>query len=135
MAKGSCLISCVSKKLLRPAPAAELYTSDLFQKAQGEYATTKADHWFILSAEQGLLKPDTMTKHYNTTLNEMPIDKRRSWATKVLQSLSEVLKPGDEVTFLAGTHSRSIWSRSSNRRTFLSAFRWKGLGSASSYAG
>ena len=53
-----CLVSCVKSKLPRPAPAKELYTSDLFRK---ERAVVEAEGWpwFILSAQYGLVHPGT----------------------------------------------------------------------------
>jgi hypothetical protein len=48
------LVSCVKDKLDHPAPAKDLYTSDLFRKARG-YAERVGVPWFILSSEHGLV--------------------------------------------------------------------------------
>jgi hypothetical protein len=102
-----CLVSCVSEKLDHASPACDLYTSDLFRKAQ-RYAIERADQWFILSAEHGLVTPEAVTAPYDKTLNAMPVDERRQWAAKVLKALTEVICAGDEVAFLAGDRYREF---------------------------
>src|SRR5262245_54765277 len=51
------LVSCVKEKRPFAAPACDLYTSQLF-RALREYAISRADDWYVLSAEYGLLRPD-----------------------------------------------------------------------------
>ena len=53
------LVACASQKLQRPAPARELYVSQLFKKASA-YAGLTCDRWYILSAKHGLVHPDTV---------------------------------------------------------------------------
>lgn len=101
------LVSCVSSKRDRPAPAHELYTSAWFQKARS-YVETTGCPWFILSAEHGLLAPGEVVAPYEKTLNSMPINERRAWSRGVLQRLEEVVSHGDRVIFLAGARYREF---------------------------
>ena len=99
------LVSCVKQKRDMPAPAGELYQSQLFRGLR-RYAERHADRWFILSAEYGLLHPEQVVAPYERTLNAMPKRERIAWAQKVGQQLLEVL-PGDaEVIMLAGLRYR-----------------------------
>lgn len=99
------LVSCVSAKLSRPAPAGDLYASPLFLKAR-EYAKRAAHSWYILSAEHGLLAPTTIIEPYEKTLNTMGRSARREWASRVGRQLQSVLEPGDTALFLAGQRYR-----------------------------
>lgn len=83
------LLSCVSKKLQSRATARDLYTSSLFKKSFNFAERQNPDAIFILSAEHGLLHPDTIIDPYDKTLNRMPVAARKNWASKVLQGLSE----------------------------------------------
>jgi len=83
------LISCVSKKLDRPAPAKDLYTSPLFKSAY-QYATSlKPDTIFILSAKYGLLSCDEVIAPYDETLNDMKASEVKAWAKRVLTELAQ----------------------------------------------
>ncbi|MGZ5227486.1 MAG: DUF6884 domain-containing protein [Burkholderiales bacterium] len=53
------LVSCVSRKAGMPLPARALYTSDLFRKVRA-FVERAGGPWFILSAEHGLVHPDTV---------------------------------------------------------------------------
>lgn len=105
MARTIALVSCVSSKTPEVNPAERLYTSPLFRKASS-YARQIADEWYILSAEHGLLHPDTVVEPYDKTLNKMPAAERRAWAQEVLGQLGQVLRPADHVVFLAGKRYR-----------------------------
>ncbi len=83
------LLSCVSKKLKSPAAARDLYTSALFKKSFSYATRQDPDAIFILSAEHGLLQPDTVIDPYDKTLNRMPVAERKSWANKVIRDLSK----------------------------------------------
>jgi len=102
-----CFISCVSEKLSHAAPAADLYQSALFQRAK-QYAVSHSDRWFVLSAEHGLLRPETIIAPYEKTLNKMPVMQRREWGAEVLAALFDILSDGDELTFIAGEHYREF---------------------------
>ena len=105
MPKAIALVSCVSRKATTPMPARHLYNSDWFRKASS-YAQRVSDQWYILSAEYGLLHPDTVINPYERTLNTMPVAERRAWALRVMDSLRRVLDPADEVIILAGARYR-----------------------------
>lgn len=98
------LVSCVSQKAPAACPASDLNASDWFRKAKGyvQQRLRDGDRWFILSAKYGLMSPETVAEPYNTTLNAMDVDARRAWGQSVRDQLSRVLKPGDDVVFLAG---------------------------------
>ena len=101
------LVSCVSKKQIKPSRAKELYISDLFTKARRYVEATGAD-WYILSAEHGLLFPEDIVEPYNKTLNTMSIKERRRWGEQVCADLSQILNCGDTVVFLAGAKYREF---------------------------
>jgi hypothetical protein len=58
---------CAARKLDRPAPARELYVSQLFEKASA-YATAARDRRYVLSAKHGLVQPDTVLEPYDVRL-------------------------------------------------------------------
>ena len=95
------LVSCVKKKQCCPAPAKELYLSDLFKKSRRLVEATKCP-WFILSAKHGLLHPDKVICPYDETLNKMPQEKRKAWAEKVKAQMDENLLHAEAVVILAG---------------------------------
>ncbi len=99
------LVSCVKAKQTQPAPAAELYTSQLFRGLR-MYALTHADRWFILSAEHGVLAPEVIVAPYERTLNRMRSLERRAWAERVQEQLRQVLPPASDVLILAGERYR-----------------------------
>ncbi len=99
------LVSCVSAKRAQAAPAGDLYTSALFEKAR-RYAMNNAKSWYILSAKHGLLEPKTVVAPYELTLNSMPTKGRREWAKKVSDQLVPIVDAGDTVLFLAGARYR-----------------------------
>ena len=77
------LLSCVSKKLDHPAPAAELYTSPLFRLSLAYARQLHPDAIHILSARYGLVDLDEVIVPYDVTLNTMPAAERRAWAQRV----------------------------------------------------
>ena len=105
MGRTAALVSRVSSKMSRAAPAGELYTSPLFTKASS-YARQIADEWYVLSAKHGLLHPDTVIEPYDKTLNGMRAAERRAWARRVVEQVRDVLPAGDHVVFLAGVKYR-----------------------------
>ncbi|MBN2133341.1 MAG: hypothetical protein JW741_27835 [Sedimentisphaerales bacterium] len=100
-----CLVSCVSQKAREPSKAKDLYVSPLFRKAK-EYAEGRFDRWYILSAEYGLVSPDSTIAPYERTLNGMPRSDRLAWAQGVYSDLVRCTDPNDEITFLAGVKYR-----------------------------
>ena len=101
------LVSCVSRKQDRPVAAQDLYTSDWFLKAR-EYVKRTGAEWFILSAEHGLVNPDSVISPYERTLNTMGIRERRAWGSKVLDQLQSKLTGVERVVMLAGARYREF---------------------------
>ena len=77
------LVACCGLKLDRPAPAADLYTSDLFRKSRA-YAERFGHAWYILSAKHGILSPDKVISPYDDTLRGKSARERASWNRMVL---------------------------------------------------
>jgi hypothetical protein len=91
------LITCVKTKLVRPAPAKDLYTSTLFRRAKG-YAESSGLPWYILSAEHGLLQPDEWLAPYERYLPDTPQSYRRAWGSWVVERLALLAGPLDGQT-------------------------------------
>ena len=101
------LVSCVSKKRTQSAPAGELYVSEWFRKARA-YVQAQGAQWLILSAEYGLLAPETVVAPYEKTLNRMSVNERKAWATRVIGQMDALLPPTDRVVLLAGARYREF---------------------------
>ena len=84
------LVSCSAGKTANPAPAEELYSSDLFNK-QLAYAKKLTDpkDIYILSAKHHLVPLRKELEPYNVTLKDMGADKREEWANVVLDQLKK----------------------------------------------
>lgn len=102
-----CLVSCVKWKLDRPAPAKDLYTSDLFVKTR-RFVEIQDKPWLILSAKHGLVDPNKEIAPYEKTLNKMDKAARRAWAAAVLNALEPHLAGVRAVVFLAGERYREF---------------------------
>ena len=83
------LISCVSKKLPRKAKARDLYISQLFRKSLKYAQQLSPKEIYILSAKYGLVPLDKEIEPYDVTLNNMSVQERKSWASKVIPQLRE----------------------------------------------
>ena len=101
------LVSCVGRKQGRPLPAKDLYASDWFRKARS-YVVSTACPWFILSAEHGLLHPDTVTAPYEKTLNRMAIRERQAWAGAVKAQMDRELIGCKKIVVFAGARYREF---------------------------
>lgn len=101
------LVGCAAAKLPHPAPARDLYTSQLFRKAS-TYAEATSDRWFILSALHGLVDPDRIVEPYDVRLSKTgpAIDQ---WARTVGGQLTRELAgvPDVELLVLAGEQYRT----------------------------
>lgn len=62
------LIACASTKLSSPAPAADLYQSDLFRMSLRYARSLRPDGIFILSALHGILPPEREIAPYRYPL-------------------------------------------------------------------
>lgn len=100
------LVACAATKLGRPAPARELYRSDLFAKASA-YAQQLGE-WYILSAAHGLVHPDTVLEPYDITLNDMTRAERMTWSCKVARQLRQRNIQADRCVVLAGRSYRDL---------------------------
>lgn len=97
------LIACVKTKLPRPAPAKELYTSDLFKKSFRYAESLNPKCIFILSALHGLVPPERVIAPYEKTLKTMGVSERKAWAQSVLLELAKATDvERDHFVFLAG---------------------------------
>ena len=105
MSQRIALVSCVKQKRSSAAPARDLYVSELFRGLR-RYAEARADTWYILSAEHGLLRPDQVVSPYERTLSTMRRPERLAWAARVQRQLLEVLPPSAHVILLAGARYR-----------------------------
>ena len=103
------LISCVSQKLDRSAPAKNLYTSGWFRKAWA-YCLQRSGlgvEIYILSAKHGLLWSEDYVDPYEMSLLDMPANERKSWAAKVLRQLDMMTTlNGLKIYILAGEKYR-----------------------------
>lgn len=64
--------------------------------------------WFILSAEYGLLRPDTEVQPYERTLNRMPVAERRDWARRVGEALVPQCAGAERIVVFAGIRYREF---------------------------
>lgn len=86
------LIGCVKKKLDHPAPARYLYTSALFGRER-DYAERSGVPWFVLSAEHGLVAPETVLAPHDLPLSRTPRAYRRDWGARVIGQLTDAVGP------------------------------------------
>lgn len=101
------LLSCVSKKLSRRAPARELYISPLFKLALAYAGSLHPHAIYVLSAKHGLVELDKVVAPYNETLTVKRDADVRVWSRKVLQELgAKADLERDEFIFLAGERYR-----------------------------
>ena len=101
-----CLVACTSRKGLYPAAAEFIYKSPLFTAGRN-YAETRCDRWFILSAKHGLLSPGDEIAPYNESLHDMDDAQRARWARSVHGQLRSKIAPDANVVFLAGVAYRA----------------------------
>lgn len=100
------LVACAASKQPHAAPAADLYTSDLFCKSM-RLARLRCERVYILSALHGLLDPARVIEPYDLTLNDMPKHLRDAWSHRVARELQHELGHNFqpiELTVLAGRH-------------------------------
>lgn len=92
------LVGCVKSKLDNPAPARDLYKSPLFV-GRRRYVERSCNHWFVLSAKHGLVKPDTVLEPYDQTLKQATRAERRQWSEAVLRALTRELGSFNSTVF------------------------------------
>ena len=101
------LVSCVKSKLRTSAKAEDLYTSAWFRLARAAVEKTGSP-WRILSAQHGLLAPETRIRPYEKTLNKMRVAERRAWAASVRDDLAAIIGDFDTVVIFAGQRYREF---------------------------
>lgn len=101
-----CLVACTSRKGLYPAAAEFIYRSPLFVAGRN-YAETRCDRWFILSAKHGLLSPKDEIAPYDESLHNMDEVQISRWARSVHKQLTSKVTSKANVVFLAGLAYRS----------------------------
>jgi hypothetical protein len=104
------LVGCAAAKLSRPAPARDLYTSQLFRKASA-YAEANSDRWYILSAKHGLVSPDTVLEPYDMKLGHKSGPPIWAWAQMVADQLGNAVLARNihpELLVLAGEQYRTF---------------------------
>jgi hypothetical protein len=103
------LVACVATKINKPAPAENLYDSDLFKKSMAyAHKLTDSNDIYILSAKHHLLPIKKVIKPYDMTLNDFSAEEKEQWASTVI---SELKNKGydldkDKFVFLAGVNYR-----------------------------
>ncbi len=120
------LVSCVSAKRSTRTKAKDLYVSPLFVKAR-THVEKMEKPWFVLSAQHGLLHPETVIPPYEQTLNAMGVAARRAWARKVLGQLEPHLAGVQSVIFLAGQRYREHLETPLRRRAIAVTAPMQGL--------
>lgn len=100
------LVACSAGKLPAEAPAADLYTGQLFRKARA-YVQRECDSWLILSALHGVLTPDQLVEPYSMYLPAQSAIYRAAWRRRVAEQLAELTTPGTRVVCLASAPYRT----------------------------
>jgi len=100
-------VSCVKTKSAAPELAEHFYISPWFRMAK-EYALRNSDHWFILSASGGLIRPDRPMKPYDLTLNGLGVKLRFTWADMVIGQIKELDLRSSRAVVLAGKNYREF---------------------------
>ena len=111
------LLGCVSQKGSSPAPAKDLYRSELFRRRR-LWAEASGNPWWIVSAEYGLIHPDEVVAPYDTRIARLPLPARKRLASQVGASLERALGPlrgrvieihaGDEYVLAVGPELRRL---------------------------
>ena len=93
------LISCSKSKLDTKAPARDLYTGSLFQKAVA-WAERHQHPWFIVSALYGLAMPDQELQPYDFTLKQLRAREREAWAQRAISELGKYASSGSNALLI-----------------------------------
>lgn len=93
------LVACSKSKLDHAAPARELYTGTLFKYAS-QYAERECDRWYILSAEHGLVHPDTVIEPYDLSLYWLSSPEYIAWGENVRAQLTMVRDRSCVITWM-----------------------------------
>lgn len=106
--KNVVLVACVATKNNEPAPAEDLYASDLFKKSMAyAHKLTDDDNIYILSAKHHLLPIKRVIKPYDMTLNDFDKDQKEEWADIVMDEIEDRYDINKtNFIFLAGNNYR-----------------------------
>ena len=91
------------------------------------YVELLGQPWFILSAQYGLVHPDSVIEPYDCTLNGMQAASRRRWAAEVLSQLAPRLEAVASVTFFAGERYREFLEQPIRNRGLIVNVPMRGL--------
>ena len=97
------LVSCSKDKKKHDALAKDLYISKRFILSR-ELAEAYSDQWFILSAQHGLLKPDSLIAPYDKSLLDIDRKTKKRWLNLILQQLEPYLAEETNVVYLGDDH-------------------------------
>lgn len=81
------LVGCSAFKLAVPAPARELYRSDVFQKSLA-YAELRSSSVYIASAFHGLVRLHRTIAPYDLTITDLSPRNRTAWGWQVAYDLT-----------------------------------------------
>lgn len=84
------IIACSKEKRQHEAPARDLYISRNF-KLRRKLAEAYADQWFVLSAQYGLLEPDSVIAPYDKNLRDIDEHESKRWFNRIQQKLEPCL--------------------------------------------
>jgi hypothetical protein len=124
------LISCSKSKLTIAAPAATLYTGQLFKRAVS-WAQRQNLTWFVVSALHGLLPPEQTIAPYNFTIKNLRGREREQWAHRVVSAelTRHVAKHSHAILILPEPYRRFIEPElSRNEITYENPLAGKGIG-------
>lgn len=130
------IVGCSKIKLKNAAAAKDLYTSRYF-KTSFAWASKFTDKVFIVSSKYGLLHPDKVIQPYDYTFSKSvktasgPIPKEviNAWGARAASQLRLILRPGDELIFLAGKEYFEPIIRSIGPVKWQAPFKHFGIGS------
>ena len=91
------VVACSRLKGDRPLPARALYVSPLF-RATRAYAERRygPEGWLILSAQHGLVDPETVLTPHERSLRQLSPRQRADWGNRIalVESLRKLTLPG-----------------------------------------
>ena len=101
------VVSCTGPMRPQPARARDVFESPLF-KELCTFAEREADIWFLLSAEHGLLDPETVITPTAKGISRKESAARREWARLVIEQLTPHLTGVERVLVLANARAREF---------------------------
>jgi hypothetical protein len=113
------LVGCSGPKLARPAPARQLYTSQLFRSTLA-LAEHRHDVVYVISARHELVTLDQVIEPYNYTMSAHAPHWKQIWGVRVWESIQTRHQNVDRQVFIyAGKdYARPIQRAGMHRATF-----------------